>query len=91
MDSDWDDVSYVISSQYRIAVLRELSSGPSTPSQIADNTDNSIAHISRALSDLREKSLVDLLVSEERTKGRVYGTTERGDIVWEKIQKANLV
>jgi hypothetical protein len=27
---------------------------------------------------LRERSLVALLVSEERQKGRVYGITERG-------------
>lgn len=91
MTADWDDVSYVISSRYRIEVLRHLSSGPSTPSRIASETDNSIAHVSRALKDLRDRSLVDLLVSEERTKGRVYGTTEKGSEVWNLIEAENLV
>lgn len=91
MNDDWDEISYVISSQYRIQVLEQLADGPSTPSQIAANTDNSIAHVSRALGDLRERNLVDLLVSEERTKGRVYGTTEKGEAVWRTIKAENLV
>jgi DNA-binding transcriptional ArsR family regulator len=91
MIDDWDDVSYVISSRYRVEVLDRLAEGPSTPSTIADETGNSIAHVSRALGDLREHELVDLLVSEERTKGRVYGTTDKGETVWETIQAENLV
>jgi DNA-binding transcriptional ArsR family regulator len=90
MSTEWDDVSYVISSRYRTAILRQLAEGPSTPSQLAKETDNSIAHVSRALSDLRERSLVDLLVSEERTKGRVYAQTEEGKHVWETIEAENL-
>jgi DNA-binding HxlR family transcriptional regulator len=88
---DWDEIGFVISSQYRVAVLRRLSSTPSTPSQIAKEADCSIAHISRALHELREKELVELLVSEERRKGRVYGITETGQAIWEQIQTENLV
>lgn len=91
MSTDWDDVSFVISSRYRVEVLRELSDNPSTPSRIAQETENSIAHVSRALKDLRERDLVDLLVSEERSKGRVYGTTEAGNEVWDRIEAENLV
>lgn len=91
MNDDWDEISYVISSQYRVEVLEQLADGPSTPSQIATTTDNSIAHVSRALGDLRDRELVDLLVSEERTKGRVYGTTEKGETVWRTIEAENLV
>ena len=90
MNDDWDEISYVISSQYRIDVLEQLSDGPSTPSQIASDTGNSIAHVSRALGDLRKRDLVDLLVSEERTKGRVYGTTDKGETVWRTIEAENL-
>lgn len=91
MTDNWDDVSYVISSRYRVEVLEQLSSNPSTPSRIASETGNPLAHVSRALTDLREESLVVLLVSEERSKGRVYGTTEKGDKVWETIEAENLV
>lgn len=91
MTVDWDDVSFVISSRYRIDVMRQLSSGPSTPSQIATDADVGIAHISRALQRLRERSLVDLLVSDDRKKGRVYGLTDRGRNVWETIEAENMV
>jgi DNA-binding transcriptional ArsR family regulator len=91
MSSDWNDVSYVISSQYRIAVLKRLADGPATPSRIAENADLGIAHISRALQGLRERGLVELLVSEERQKGRVYGLTDRGDKVWDRIEAENML
>jgi len=87
----WDDVSYVISSRYRVATLRRLSEGPATPSLIADETDLSIAHVSRALQELRDNDLVTLLVSEDRRKGRVYGVTDEGLGVWETIEAENMI
>lgn len=91
MADEWDDVSYVISSQYRVATLERLQSGPATPSLIAADTDLSIAHVSRALQELQEEGLVTLLVSENRRKGRVYGLTEDGEPVIETIQAENMV
>jgi len=91
MTDDWDDVSYVISSRYRVATLERLQTGPATPSRIATDTDLSIAHISRALQELQEEELVTLLVSEERRKGRVYGTTDQGQSVIETIQAEKMV
>lgn len=85
-ESEWDDVSYVISSRYRVATLRRLSEGPATPSRIAEDTELSVAHVSRALQELGENDVVDLLVSEDRKKGRVYGTTEEGEKIWEMIE-----
>lgn len=90
MSAEWDEISFVISSQYRVAVLRRLSRGPATPSQIADDAGLPIAHISRALQGLRERALVELLVSEDRRKGRVYGATERGETVWRTIEAENM-
>jgi len=91
MTNEWDDVSYVISSRYRVDALDRLQTGPATPSLIATDTDHSIAHISRALQELKEEGLVTLLVSEERRKGRVYGTTEQGQTVIETIQTEEMV
>lgn len=91
MSSEWDEVGYVISSRYRVIALRRLSVGPATPSQIADDEDVGIAHVSRALQGLRERELVDLLVSDDRKKGRVYGLTEPGREIWETIENENLV
>lgn len=90
MNNHWDEVSFVISSRYRVIVVRHLAEGPATPSQIASDADVGIAHVSRALKGLRDRSLVALLVSEDRRKGRVYGLTEEGRAVWEKIEAENL-
>lgn len=90
MSDEWDEVSYVISSSYRVTVLGRLADSPATPSRIAQDTDHPITHVSRALQGLRDHELVDLLVSEERQKGRVYGITDHGEEVWETIDAQNL-
>ncbi len=90
MSADWDEVSYVISSSYRVKVLQRLADSPATPSGISDDTDCPIAHVSRALQGLRERELVDLLVSENRQKGRVYGITDHGEMIWQTIEAQNL-
>lgn len=81
----WDAIGFVISSQYRLAIVRNLSEGPATPSRIAEEEDYQISHISNALTALRDRSLVELLVPEERKKGRIYRLTESGERVWEQI------
>lgn len=88
--TEWDDVSYVISSRYRVATLRRLADGPAIPSRIAEDTGLSVAHVSRALQELNEHDLVELLVSEDRKKGRVYGETDNGKQVWETIEAQNM-
>jgi DNA-binding MarR family transcriptional regulator len=74
----WDDASFVISSTYREGALTRLAASPATPSQIAADRQMDISHASRALGELRERGLVELLVPEERKKGRIYGLTDRG-------------
>lgn len=91
MTPDWDAISYCISSRYRVVALDRLAEGPATPSQIASDADVGIAHVSRALQELKERSLVTLLVSEDRKKGRVYGLTETGQEVWETVEAENMV
>jgi DNA-binding MarR family transcriptional regulator len=91
MSDEWDLIGYVISSQYRVAVLSRLAESPATPSRIADDSDIAVTHVSRALSGFRDRDLVELLVPEERKKGRVYGITERGREIWNLIQTKDLV
>lgn len=90
MGSEWDDIGYVISSRYRTLVMSRLADGPATPSKIAEDVDVVTTHISRALQELRDRSLVELLVPENRKKGRVYGLTQEGEEVWKRIEAENL-
>lgn len=90
MTVEWDDIGFVISSTYRTAVLRRLAESPSTPSQIGADQDIAVAHVSRALQQLRDRSMVDLLVPEDRRKGRVYRLSEKGELVWEQTKEHNL-
>lgn len=91
MTEVWDEIGFVISSRYRVAVLKRLAEGPATPSQIATDSELSIAHISRSLRRLRDRDLVELLVSEDRKKGRVYGITDHGEQIWDQIQAENML
>ena len=47
--------------------------------------------MSRALQELRSRDLVELLVSEQQKTGRLYGTTERADRVWETVESEQLL
>lgn len=90
MSDEWNAIGFVISSNYRVTVLRRLNQGPATPSQIANDEDIAITHVSRALRELGERDLVELLVPENRRKGRVYGITEKGERIWKEMQSQNL-
>jgi len=90
VDTDWDIVGYIISSNYRVHTLARLNEGPAPPTQISEDTDLPPPHISRALRQLEERELVTLLVSEERKKGRVYGITDHGQEIWDLIADQDL-
>lgn len=90
MATDWDDVGYVVSSKYRTAVLRVLSSGPATPTTIADESDLGITHISRALGRLQDRDVVELAVPEDQHKGRFYDLTEEGEALWEEMETTGM-
>lgn len=91
MEPNRDEVSFVTASTYRTSVLDQLTSSPATPSMIADDTTIARSHVSRALIELREHGLVELLVTEDRKKGRIYGPTDLGTEVWETVETQQLV
>lgn len=88
--SEWDTIGYIVSSSHRIDVLGRLAESPATPSTIAEDVDREITHVSRTLNSLREQDLVELLVPEERRKGRVYGPTSKGTKIWGTMQTQDL-
>lgn len=80
VDDVWSLVGYVRSSQYRDDTVRHIAEhGPSMPSEIAEGTGNELSHVSRSLSELRDREIVELLVPEQTQRGRIYGLSDRGE------------
>ncbi len=90
MNADWDAIGYVISSKYRLAVLRQLEGSPATPTAIADAEEMAPSHISRALGRLQRRSIVELIVPDHRRKVRLYALTPKGEAVWDAVCRAEL-
>lgn len=74
----WSQFSYVASSRYRERVVLSMAAKPRLPHQIAEDTKLRIAHVSRALRELREQGLVECLSPGAKTRGRLYGLTAAG-------------
>jgi DNA-binding MarR family transcriptional regulator len=79
MTDIWDMAGYVAGSRYRREVCEFLETdGPEQPSTIAAAVDLAQPHVSRSLSELRERGVVELLVPESQQKGRLYDLTPEG-------------
>ncbi|QIB74135.1 transcriptional regulator [Halogeometricum borinquense] len=79
MNDLWDTAGYIASSRYRVSVCKYLDrEGPELPSRIASKLGFAQPHVSRALSELRDRNVVELLVPESQQKGRLYGLTREG-------------
>jgi DNA-binding transcriptional ArsR family regulator len=60
---DWERVGFVRASEYRTCILNALDESPATPTELSEHTDIEITHVSRTVSDLRGRNLVELLVA----------------------------
>ncbi len=76
----WGDVSYVIASKTRKAILLKLET-PRTPTFLAKDLSINLANVSRALTELESKDVVICLTPEQKV-GKIYSLTKKGkDIV----------
>lgn len=76
---DWQAVQRLTSSQHRRKVAAALSQdGPLTPTAISNRSGLEPTHVSRAMGDLCENGLAELLVPEGTHKGRIYDLTDEG-------------
>lgn len=80
----WDLTAFIIRSKYRKRVFLELSK-PQRPSQIAKTLDLRLTHITRALRELKQKSLVKCLNPNE-SFGRFYELTSKGESVLKEVK-----
>ncbi len=81
----WEDVSYVIGSKIRKAVLTELQKAK-TPTILAKELHTSLANISRALRELQSKGLVECVTPKAKV-GRIFLATTEGKAVTNKIRE----
>ena len=81
----WDTIGYVISSEYRRKVMILLSKKPYTPREIANVLNIHLSHTSQILKQLTSKNLI-VCLNPKVTKGRLYGLTDIGNKVVEKLE-----
>lgn len=86
MSASGETMAFVMASSVRQEILSALDDGAKIPTELAAATPEpmEIAHCSRALSELRDEGLVELLVPEDTKKGRLYGLTDEGEdaVMW---------
>lgn len=81
----WDEVSYVIASKTRKALISRLET-PRTPTFLAKDLSINLANVSRALAELEEKSVVVCLTPDQKV-GKIYSLTKKGKNILDKMRK----
>lgn len=80
-----ETLEYVQRSKYRQNVLKALEDDVLMPKEIAERSGIKTNHVSKVLSELRNKELIEVLDDSVR-KGRLYRTTDKGKVVTEQIK-----
>lgn len=70
-------VGYVIASEYRVNIMKNIGEGIKIPSAIAEDIGLRTNHVSNVLKDLKENDLV-VCLNENARKGRLYKNTDLG-------------
>lgn len=79
-------ISYVEISKYREKTLKSIGNNVKIPTNIAKDSDIKTNHISKVLSELKSKEIVEC-INEEARKGRLYRLTDTGKEVLESINE----
>ncbi len=77
--------SYVQISKYREKTLKSIGDEVKIPTNIAKDSGIRTNHISKVLSELKSKEIVEC-INEEARKGRLYRLTDTGKEVLETIK-----
>ena len=78
--------SYVEISKYREKTLKSIGNNVKIPTNIAIDSGIRTNHISKVLSELKSKVIVEC-INEEARKGRLYRLTDTGKEVLESINE----
>lgn len=78
-------IGYVISSTYRVKVVKSLSKGDMIPTEIAHDSGIRTNHISKVLAELKAKGIV-VCTNEEDKKNRNYKLTKLGKEISKELK-----
>lgn len=84
MALSWDDVSFLLASEYRRKIMKALKEGPRTPSMLAKETSLYPEHVSRTLKELKKRKLI-LCLTPNRKRGKLFKLTEIGKKTLKKM------
>jgi DNA-binding transcriptional ArsR family regulator len=76
---------FIASSDLRRRLLGRLTEAPSTPTELASIEKKHVSHVSRALSELRARGLVESMQSQSREK--YYRATYQGVAAYYALSK----
>ena len=79
------EMSYVQISKYREKTLKSIGDEVKIPTNIAKDSGIRTNHISKVLSELKNKEIVEC-INEEARKGRLYRLTDTGKEVLDTIK-----
>ncbi len=78
-------MGYVISSTYRVKVIKSLSKRDMIPTKIANDSGIRTNHISKVLAELKAKGIVECTNEEDR-KNKNYRITELGKEISKELK-----
>ena len=78
--------SYVQISKYREKTLKSIGNDVKIPTHIAEDSGIRTNHISKVLTELKNKEIVEC-INEEARKGRLYRLTDTGKDVLKTIEE----
>lgn len=85
--TNWNKISSVMASEYRVNVLKKLKSkSPRKGKDLSDKLEISMSHSSEILSSLQEMNLVKCLTPEKR-RDRLFAITAEGEEVVDYLQE----
>ena len=79
------EIGYVQISSYRTKVMKTLDGEVKIPSEIAKDSEIRQNHISKVLSELKARELIECINPEAR-KDRLYRQTDKGEIVSKNLE-----
>ncbi len=87
-EKDWKTLSEVKRSSYRRKALAYLyrTGEPRTPTEVGKKVDVSMNHVSRALREMADRNLVEV-INPEAAYDRRYRITDRGRRILSKIRE----